>query len=94
MTTLDRDNFMPRYLSLANTLRARGIPTEVYLEPKSIKKQISYASNNGIPYAVIAGETEFESDEVQLKNLAERSQQTVAISELAEFVLGEQAAAT
>ena len=71
----------------ARVLRNRGIPTEVYLEPKSLRDQIGYASSNGIPLVVIAGETEIQQRVVTVKDMRSRAQEIVARDELPGHVL-------
>ncbi|MEW6689125.1 MAG: histidine--tRNA ligase [Pseudomonadota bacterium] len=72
------------YLEFARRLRGAGINTEVYLEPAKLRKQLEYAEKKGFRLAVIAGETEFASRSVQLKNLATRESLTCAAGELVE----------
>ena len=80
---------MPRYLEIARTLRQSGINTEVYFESKKIGDQIKYAVRKGFQYVVIAGQDEITADEVQLKNLAQNTQTSVKLRQLAEVVNGE-----
>lgn len=68
VTTLD-PNYLQAYLGVAADLRAAGVPTEVYLDRKGVGDQLKYASRKGIPYAVIAGETELQAGHVKVKNL-------------------------
>ena len=58
-----------QYLRMAAELRERGIATEVYFEKKGLGDQLKYASKKGFKVAVIAGENEFASGQVKLKNL-------------------------
>jgi histidyl-tRNA synthetase len=83
----NRAAYMKDYLIMARTLRSRGIPTEVYLEPTGLRDQIGYAASNGIPFAVIAGETEMQAGEVTVKDLRNRKQETVRQAELPDYVL-------
>jgi len=57
------------YLRIAAQLRAAGIRTEVYPEPKRLGQQLKYADQRQIPIALIAGEEEFANGQCQLKNL-------------------------
>jgi histidyl-tRNA synthetase len=41
--------------TIAQTLRARGIPTEVAASPQKFGKQIRYAERRGIPYVWFPG---------------------------------------
>lgn len=71
-------NFRNDYLKLATVLRAAGIGTEVYPEPKKLGKQLKYADSHGFRYAIIAGGDEWERGQVQVKTLAEKSSADVA----------------
>jgi histidyl-tRNA synthetase len=69
VTSLDPTQ-TPHYLRMAAELRKRGIATEVYLEKKGLGDQLKYASKKGFKVALIAGESEFASGAVKVKNLA------------------------
>lgn len=58
------------YLQLAAALRAAGIGTEVYPEPKKLGQQLKYADRRGFRVALILGEDEFQTQVCQVKNLA------------------------
>lgn len=70
------------YLRMARTLRDAGVNTEVYLEPAKLKNQLAYAEKKGFRVALIAGETEFAKQVVQVKNLAARSAADHPLGEL------------
>jgi len=69
ISVMDR-SYLKNYLSLATRLRAMGINTEVYSEPKSLKKQLQFASRKGFPSVLIAGEDEFRQGKAKLKDMA------------------------
>jgi histidyl-tRNA synthetase len=50
-------------------LRSKGINTELYPEALKIKKQLSYADNKKIPFALLIGEDEMNQGLYTLKNL-------------------------
>jgi len=85
VTTLDPRS-LDRYLSMASRLRAAGINTEVYLESARIDKQLAYASRKGFRVALIAGESEFAGNMVQVKNLATRDARTVPVDQVVSAV--------
>lgn len=68
------------YLRLAGQLRAAGLNVELYPEPKKLGAQLKYADRRGFHAAVIAGESEFAADEVQVKNLATGESQKVKVA--------------
>lgn len=72
ITTMDM-RYLDKYLSIARELREAGINTETYLEPAKLGNQLAYAEKKGFHIALIAGENEFESNVVQVKNLMTRT---------------------
>ena len=62
-------------------LRGRGISSEIYPEAAKMKKQMSYADSNKIPYVVIVGEDEMRERKVTLKNMQSGDQQLLTIDE-------------
>jgi len=87
VTVLDPDHHLDAYLGLARRLRAAGVPTEVVLEPGSLRRQLAYASRKGIPLALIAGGREFDAGEVVLRDLQAGEQHAVAAAELVAAVI-------
>jgi histidyl-tRNA synthetase len=73
----------PYALAIAARLRADGIATEVFLEPKKgLGDQLKYASKKGFAYAIIAGEDEIAAGVVKLKDLAAATEVTCAPDDL------------
>ena len=77
-------NFLPKALSVLSQLRKGGINAEIWLDPTTkLEKQLKYTDVKGIRFAVIAGMIETEAaDEVILKDLHSRAQETVKITAL------------
>jgi histidyl-tRNA synthetase len=69
-------------------LRAAGISAEIYPEPAKLKKQFSYASGNCIPFVVIAGDDEIQSNQLSLKNMITGQQESFPAAELEGRVRG------
>ena len=65
-------------IPIAASLRAAGIPCEIYPDTTKLKKQFEYADRKGIPYLAIVGDQEIAEGIVTLKNLATGEQQRVA----------------
>src|SRR5262245_41692232 len=86
VTAQDRKNYLREYLGFARTLRSEGISTEVYFEPHGLRDQIGYAAANGVPLAVIAGESEFKEDSVTIRDLRTRKQEKVPRAKLVAHV--------
>lgn len=56
-------------LQAIQKLRASGIKVELYPDNAKVAKQFQHADKRGIPFAVIVGEQEMESNSFSLKNL-------------------------
>jgi histidyl-tRNA synthetase len=69
-------------LSVAGTLRAAGIPTEVFLENKKPGAKFAYADKQGIPVTVVIGEDEIAKGVCAIKNLATKEQIEVPQAEV------------
>lgn len=69
-------------LTIASTLRSAGIKTEVYFTHDKLKKQLTYASNKGIPFVVIEGPDEKKDKKVILRNMIKGIQKAVASDDL------------
>jgi histidyl-tRNA synthetase len=70
------------YLRLAARLRAAGIATEVYPEPKKLPQQLKYADRRGFRLAAIMGTDELTQGTVQIKDLATRSSASVPLADV------------
>jgi len=69
VTVMDKVR-MAEYQGMVAELRQAGIRAEVYLgNPKNFGNQLKYADKRGSPVAVIAGETEFDTGTLQIKDL-------------------------
>lgn len=66
----------------AAQLRKAGISTEVYPDYKKIQKQFDYANKRGIPYVIVWGEDEINTQQASLKNMAEGTQQKLTLTEI------------
>lgn len=86
LVTVQDQSYMQRYLEITAKLRAAGIKTEIYLEPKKLKKQLAHADKKGMKIALIAGETEFANGEVQVKDLQQQTQQNIKEEALASHI--------
>ena len=64
-------------ISFANTLRKRGVITEIYLEDAKIVKKLGYANKLGIPFAILIGDEEVQNKTVTIKNMVTGDQTTV-----------------
>ncbi len=86
ITMQDREAYMSEYLQLASLLRENGIPTQVFFQKAKLGKQFGYASDNGIPLAIILGESEVVEGKVTVKDLNAREQVTIERGALVQFI--------
>lgn len=56
-------------IEIANNLRINGINTEIFLNDKKLKAKMKYADKLEIPFVIVVGEDEVESDVVKIKNM-------------------------
>lgn len=73
-------------LPLLQKLRLHGISCEMFPEPAKMKKQMQYADKNGIPYVVLAGESEISQGLYSLKNMKTGEQQQIPAETLIKMV--------
>ena len=71
-------------LQAAMQLRAAGIRTELYPDTTKIGKQFQSADKKGIPFVVLVGSQEIETNSYTLKNLSSGEQETLSIQEMIE----------
>ena len=76
------NNLIKNSLELANKLREKGIPTDLYSEKAKLKKQLQYANNNNIPFVIIIGEDEIKNGKYILKNMKDGNQNLLTINEI------------
>jgi len=75
-------------LPLVAQLRRDGICCELYPESTKMKKQLSYADSNRIPFVAMVGENEMKEGRITLKNMQSGDQTSVAPDEVAAIVRG------
>lgn len=61
---------LPYVISIARTLRNRGVSCEIYPDNTKLKKQFEYADRKGIPFISIIGGDEVAASVVNIKNLS------------------------
>ncbi len=84
LVTIFSPALLDNSIEVCYKLRASGIAAELYLDPNAkMEKQLKYADQKGILYAIIIGDEEAKNDKVTLKNLKTRSQDSASISDIA-----------
>lgn len=71
---------------LLSRFRESGIKTELYPDSAKMKKQMSYADRNEIPYVILAGEDEIASGKLNLKNMRTGEQSLLTIQEVIDLL--------
>ncbi|MCI6644129.1 MAG: histidine--tRNA ligase [Alloprevotella sp.] len=75
-------------LQMAQVARRSGISTEVYPDAVKMKKQMSYANAQGVPFVALVGETELAAGKLMLKNMLTGEQQLLTIEEAVALIAG------
>ncbi len=78
MVTIWNEESAGESLKLANELRASGLRVLVYPEADKVGKQFKYASQVGVSYVCVLGESELAENKVTLKNMQTGEQETVS----------------
>ncbi len=78
LVSLPNAETMPKAIKLAETLRSRGISTEVFHKPSKFGKQIEYADKKGIPFIAFTGENEA----LEVKDLTTKEQRPISVEDL------------
>lgn len=73
---------------VTSTLRSAGIKTNIEFAGKSMKASMKKADKLGVKYAIIIGDEEMEAGKVILKNLGERTQETLSVEEVVAAIKG------
>ena len=72
-----------QYCSLwLSRFRESGIKSELYPDAAKMKKQMSYADRNVIPYVIFAGEDEIAKGKLNLKNMVNGEQSLLTPEEI------------
>lgn len=73
-------------LPIVQELREQGIASELYPSAVKLKKQMTYADNKKIPYVLLVGEEEVNTDLLSLKDMKTGEQHKLTKSELFSFL--------
>jgi len=85
LVTIFSEDLRQESLKIASKLRDKNINTEIYLgeikEKNPLEKQLKYADQKQIPYVLIIGPEEMESNSITVKNLKSRTQEKTTIED-------------
>lgn len=73
-------------MPIVSKSRANGIRTELFPDAAKMKKQMSYANANNIPFVALAGDDEIQKGVVTLKNMETGEQIQVTAEEMISIV--------
>lgn len=83
LVTVFSPELLEKSLDITSRLRASNINVEIWLDSNSkLDKQLKYADQKGIPFAVIIGPDEAKSGQITLKDLTTQTQQKLSLDEL------------
>ncbi len=71
-------------LKYVKALREAGIPAQLYPDNAKMKKQMSTADSDNIPFVAFVGESELGKDAIVLKDMKSGEQQTLTLGETIE----------
>jgi histidyl-tRNA synthetase len=75
------NNEQNQALKLLSKIRQAGINAEIYPEPAKMKKQMSYADKKQIPFVVLIGKEEIDSNLLSVKNMKTGQQEKMPLEE-------------
>jgi histidyl-tRNA synthetase len=78
------ENEVAKILPILNSLRNAGINSEVYPDQVKIKKQMSYADSNRIPFVALVGEDELSKGLITLKDMVSGEQKQLSLNSILE----------
>ena len=73
-------------IKIANDLRTQGINTEIFLNDKKLKAKMKYADKLEIPYVIVIGEDEIDSESVKIKDMVTGKEEKCQIENIANFI--------
>lgn len=82
LVTVFSEELADSSIEMASTLRANDISTQLWLDTETrLDKQLKYADQKGIPYALIIGPDEAKNNQVTVKDLKNQTQETLSVDE-------------
>jgi len=68
-------------LELANKIRSKGYSVLIEMNNRKIKKSFDFANKENIPYVIVLGENEINTNTITIKNMKEGVQNSINIDE-------------
>jgi histidyl-tRNA synthetase len=79
-----QEDVRPEAIRLAQKLRSSGVSVEVDLKGRNLSKQLEYANSAQIPYVIVLGQKEIQTQAVRIKSMATRTEIEASLSDLPE----------
>ena len=73
-------------LKLANNLREKGIKVIIEMKKRKVKKSMEWADKNNVSYTIVIGESEIESNEIEVKDMKNYNKTKVNINDIDNIV--------
>lgn len=80
------DNTLTTVIKLAEDLREQNLSTEFDVLRRSLKAQLREANKMNVKYAIIIGDEELESNQLEVKNFSTGSQQKIELSKIVDHM--------
>ncbi|NCA93398.1 histidine--tRNA ligase, partial [bacterium] len=74
-------------VAIVNDLRKNNVSAITDLMGKSLKAQMKYADKIGVKYVVVVGENEIAEDKAVLKNMLDKENTEIKLSEVTKYFL-------
>ena len=78
------EEMKPNAIHIASLLRENSIPTDIDLSGRALKKQMEQSTNS--KFVIIVGPDEFSKNMVVVRNMSDRNENQILISELLEYI--------
>ena len=78
------EEMKPNAIKITSLLRENSIPTDLDLSGRALKKQMEQSTNS--KFVIIVGPDEFSKNMVVVRNMSDRSENQVLISELLKYI--------
>ncbi|APQ15838.1 histidine--tRNA ligase [Maribacter hydrothermalis] len=73
-------------LKLVTQLRKVGVKADIYPSSAKMQKQMKYANNRNVPYVVLIGNQELDTNTFIVKNMKEGSQEEYSLDKVSDFI--------
>ena len=80
------DNTLKTVIKLAEDLREQNLSTEFDVLRRSLKAQLREANKMNVKYAIIIGDEELESNQLEVKNFSTGNQQKIELSKIVDHM--------